>query len=647
MTRNDRGTSDINAELQRLSGDACKVLKRICAAHADHPFQEGKEDSLRPFDMTRAEFRLALSELWREGWLVAVRKIEGSRLFFIPSGRWEAAQNHFFPIAPSALNSDGIHLSAQAGSGLTGELFRALLFTAEEGLPLTAKGAVHKKFVNLLAAMLQLNEGQLQKMGLRSPYPDDYPLPAILAIDLLLHLGLLERSQQAFSLAVPTVENWLCLDDSEMFTLLLNAVSRRYGRRTAADRHFRCLIARPEYIPGQWYSLKDTIGWMEAQGLSAPGDRASLMKASVAWLNGLAGFGWCEVGVTAGESPCFRWTSVKPPAEKPVRKDGQAAERIIVQPDLEVLVPEDTPYRLRWSLACFAELVQCDCMWSFRLTRERLERASGRGMSPQEIITWLDRCAKNGLPGEVRAVLGQWSRDIGRTSLAETLVLSCRNEQDADLIAGHPRLQGSLERLGPRHFGVNRDQANLVRKELASAGMAPLEGRPSRSDEAPSDSGLFRLSSPPSAESETQFALPSDPAAGLWYGDDYASALPPEMPPMLASPKELWPDSADVPSMWIKDRRRYHASTARLIMEQAMKWGTKVRLTMEERTCEFIPSRILPGAWKVSGYLLGQSGETSQERELSEEDWDKIQLVVPSFPAVPPSAPGGGCGMMR
>ncbi|WP_198023101.1 helicase-associated domain-containing protein, partial [Paenibacillus zanthoxyli] len=435
---NDQETSGGNSGLQRLSGDACSVLKRIAAAHADHPFQEGKEDSLRPSEMTRAEFRLALSELWREGWLVAVRKIGGERIFYIPSGRWEAAQNHFFPITPPALSSDGIHLSAQAGPGLAGELFRSLLFAAEEGLPLTTKGTVHKKYVNLLAAKLQLNERHLQGLGLRSPYPEDYPLPAILAMDLLLHLGLLERGQQAYSLAAPSVENWLRLDDSEMFTLLLNAVSRRYGRRTSADRHFRCLIARPAYIPRRWYSLKDTIGWMEAQGLSVPGDRAAFMEASVAWLNSLAGLGWCEAGVTGGGSPCFRWTSVKPTAEQLMRKAGQAAERIIVQPDLEVLVPEETTYSLRWSLACFAELDQCDGMWSFRLTRERLERASGRGMSPQEIIAWLDRCAKNGLPGEVRAVLGQWSRDIGRTALVETLVLSCRNEQDADLIAGHP-----------------------------------------------------------------------------------------------------------------------------------------------------------------------------------------------------------------
>lgn len=645
---NDRRTRNGDAELQRLSGQACEVLKRICAAHADHPFQEGKEDSLRPFEMTRAEFRLALSELWREGWLVAVRKIGGAKLFFIPSGRWEAAQSRLFPINPSTLSSDGIQLSALAGQGLAGELFRVLLFAAEEGLPLTTKGAVHKKYVNLLAAKLQLNEGNLQGLGLRSPYPDNYPLPAILAIDLLLHLGLLERSQQAYSLAAPSVENWLRLDDSEMFTLLLDAVSRRYGRRTAADRHFRCLIARPEHIPGRWYSLEDTIGWMEAQGLSAPGERDTLAEASIAWLNCLAGFGWCEVGISAGETPCFRWTSVKPPAEKPMLKGGQAAERIIVQPDLEVLVPEETPYRLRWSLACFAELAQCDCMWSFRLTRERLAWACGRGMSPQEIIAWLERFTDNGLPGEVRAVLGQWSRDIGRTALAETLVLTCRNEQDADLIAGHPRLQGSLERLGPRHFGVNRDRIGLIRKELASAGMAPLEGQPSRSDEATSEDGLLRLSSPHSAESEPgpRFALPTVPAAGLWYGDDYAAALPKEMPPTLKSAKELWPDSADVPSMWIKERRRYHASTNRLIMEQAIKWGTKVRLTMEERTCEFIPSRILPGAWRVSGYLLGESGETSQEREFSDGDWDKIQLVVPSFPTLPPSAPGGGCGMM-
>ncbi|WP_415752773.1 hypothetical protein, partial [Paenibacillus forsythiae] len=112
--------------------------------------------------------------------------------------------------------------------------------------------------------------------------------PATVAIDLLLHLGLLERRDQTFSLAVPAVKAWLRLDDSEMFALLLGAVSRRYGRRTAADRHLRSLLARPEYAPGRWYSLEDTIGWMEAQGLSALGERAELKAASTAWLRSLA-----------------------------------------------------------------------------------------------------------------------------------------------------------------------------------------------------------------------------------------------------------------------------------------------------------------------------------------------------------------------
>ncbi|MFD1775350.1 helicase-associated domain-containing protein [Paenibacillus rhizophilus] len=633
-------------ELCRLSSQASGVLKRICSAHADRPFQEGREETLRPPEMTRVEFRLAFSELRRGGWVGAMRKIGGNLLFYIPAERLDMLQRCFFPVSPSNLEPEGIRLSVETGPGLSGELFRALLFVAEEGLPLTSKGAVHKKYVSRLAATMQLNDVHLQGLDLRSPYPDDYPLTAVLAIDLLLHMGLLVRRNQVFMPEAQAVQNWLNLNEREMSVLLHGAASRRYGSQTAAERQFRCLILRPEYFPGCWYSLADTIDWMEAQGLAEPGERPGLEGAAAAWLRCLAGFGWVEVGSAPGHSLCFRWTSAKPLLPEPSETVEPVGTRIITQPDLEVLVPEETPFSLRWSLACFAELIQIDCMWSFRLTRERLEWASARGISPEEVIEWLEQYAEAGLPGQVRAVLGQWGRDIGRTVLAETLVLSCRSEQDADAIAGHPRLLDSLERLGPLHFGVSRDRADWVRRELASAGMLPLEGRPGHNGEGPQEASLFRLYIPGSEDNGSGFTLTTDSAAGLWYAEDHGAAMQAEMPSAPESAEELWPDAAEVPSVWIKEGRRYHASTARLLMEQALKWGTKVRLSREGRTCEFIPDRILPGVWRVSGHLIDCSGDAPQERELSDGDWDTIQLIVPVFRGFSSSSTDSGCGMI-
>ncbi|NJJ38980.1 helicase-associated domain-containing protein [Paenibacillus apii] len=643
-TCKDHWTSEDSSGFHRLSEDASRLLRQICAACADRPFQEGREEKFRPFDMTRVEFRLAFSELLRGGWIGAMRQIGGNQLFYIPAERLDTLHSRFFPVSPNCLKPEGLRLSVATGPGLAGELFRALLFAVEEGLPLTSKGAVHKKYVSRLACKMQLEEEHLQGLDLRSPYPEDYPQPAVLIIDLLLHLGLLVRRDQTFLPEGNGVEKWLGLSESEMSVLLHAAASRRYGRRTAADRHFRCLICRPEYRPGHWYSLADTVGWMEATGLALPGERPGLVEVSAAWLRCLAGFGWAEVGSDTGGSLCFRWTNSKPHPSVSSESIDPAEARIIVQPDLEVLVPEETPYSLRWSLACFAELVQIDSMWSLRLTRERLERASSRGISPDEVIRWLEHYAESGLPGEVRAVLEQWGRDIGRTALTETLVLSCRSETDAEMIAGHPRLKDGLERLGPRHFAVSQGRAELVRRELASAGMHPLEGLPGSAGEGSPEGGLFRLDPPETGDSG--YALSADPAAGLWYAEDHVAAVQAEMPPAPESAEELWPDAAEVPSAWIKEERRYHASTARLLMEQALKWGTKVRLSLEGRPCEFIPERIMPGAWRVSGRLLSFTGETPQELEMSSGDWDTIQLIVPVFRGFPSSSADGGCGMI-
>lgn len=57
--------------MNQLSAEALEVLKRLCAAYAAQPFDEGKEERLRPTALCRAEQKLAMNELRRAGLLTA------------------------------------------------------------------------------------------------------------------------------------------------------------------------------------------------------------------------------------------------------------------------------------------------------------------------------------------------------------------------------------------------------------------------------------------------------------------------------------------------------------------------------------------------------------------------------------------------
>lgn len=105
------------------------------------------------------------------------------------------------------------------------------------------------------------------------------------------------------------------------------------------------------------------------------------------------------------------------PVEKQILQDS-SLQSFIVQPDFEVLVPPEVPYTIRWTLGGCAELLHSDDLWSFRLTRERLEHAAEQGLPPETAIYgWLPMhkgIAGTGGPIFKTVVKGDWPNGILR-----------------------------------------------------------------------------------------------------------------------------------------------------------------------------------------------------------------------------------------
>lgn len=107
------------------------------------------------------------------------------------------------------------------------------------------------------------------------------------------------------------------------------------------------------------------------------------------------------------------------------------------------------------------------------------------------------------------------------------------------------------------------------------------------------------------------------------------------------------PGEEAVPQMWFNQWRQYHITTAQKVMEQALSWGIKVRLSYGGKAADFIPERISGRPWKVRGTLLLPGTETAEEIELAAEDWQEIQLLHPLKARNSSSAGAGGYVMIR
>ncbi len=629
--------------MMTLSPPAQEVLRRICAAHAARPFAVEKLERLRPEALCRAELQLAMLELRQAGLVELRQKIWGEQLYQIPPQELAAIQWSCFPHKPNPLSSEAVTVECPADAGLAGQLFRALVFTAQQGLPLTAKGSIHKKQAGRLAALLPVQDKHLR--GLFPPAADCemYPLAVTVIVDLMLVLGLVERHESAYFLDMEKLESWLDLCEPQMTSILYNLILNRYGIDGPAPQHFRYLISSPAFVKGNWYPLGDVLEWMFQVQLTAEQPLEALQSACLAWLGSLAGFGWCELGYTEGGAWCFRWTEHKPllVTSKMLDSDlnnlsgfygnnaGQTINsdegEFIVQPDFEVLVPPGVDYRLRWGLAGCSELQYADELWSFRLSRMKLEEAAEQGQQPESVIGWLASHSRGGLPAQVELSLRQWARSIGRTAWSEVILLACRNEADAADIAAHPRLQGSLSRVGPLHFIVRHDSTELVRKELSAAGLAPPRIIGGREGDVPPQQMVYFLDN--KVPKAGVYALPVQEAQiGLLGGGAVLQPLP-----LSSSDSEelTLPGEETVPQMWLREWREYHITTAQKVMEQALAWGIKVRLSLEGQICDFIPEQLRGNPWRVAGGLLPAGTEEREDAELAAGDWKEMKLLIP------------------
>lgn len=100
---------------------------------------------------------------------------------------------------------------------------------------------------------------------------------------------------------------------------------------------------------------------------------------------------------------------------------------------------------------------------------------------------------------------------------------------------------------------------------------------------------------------------------------------------------EIFPGRSLVPSIWMKERRQYHGSTAQSLMDQAMLWRTGVEMLLKSgEQVLFLPSEILPGDnyWMVQGSLVrgrGREQLTEENIRLAPDQWTEIGLLMPEM----------------
>ncbi|SMF87966.1 Helicase conserved C-terminal domain-containing protein [Paenibacillus uliginis N3/975] len=608
------------------------VLYRIWTAFAGQVFDEEKLLSLDIPPLIGAEVLTAFLGLRQDGWVKAVKKAWGERLYFIPSERLLFVQEAFFTPSQTLEEVSAAILSFEAKLGLALDVFNALVYGAKNGgFPLTSKGTVHKKHIQKLDEPEGLTGSDIAAIGLQYAHSDAYPPRAAVLLDLLLSLGLLSKESNALVLKEDALQEWLDLSLERMNSLLFQSIMERYGRTNPESQHLRQLLCHKGFREDVWYDVDRLLDEMTAAGIEMKERRNELYDEGKAWLRFLAGAGWADVGTSNDEHLLIRW---KIPAGRFLKgevddRTASATGYLFIQPDYEVMVPPDTPFSVRWSLAQCAERVSDDHMSVYRLTKGSVALAADLGMSPEQVTDFIVSQALSGVPDNVAAALAQWGREVGRTSFAELTVMQCETVEEGDQIAAHPKLTEWIHRLGPLYFAVKPEHVTEIRKILTVAGLPPKRQIGGFDQTA----GQWRQEEHRQAEAERTDSLYRKgdydhfKSSGLVYSGRNEHYFQPDSE--IPDKQDLFPGLAKIPVMWTRDWRSYHSTTAKQIMEQALDWKVKVELGMENKKTEFIPKRLFRNPWRVSGLIYSSDSEKPEQIELSEGGWQEMRLIVP------------------
>ncbi|MNM73809.1 hypothetical protein D3C81_855510 [compost metagenome] len=391
----------------------------------------------------------------------------------------------------------------------------------------------------------------------------------------------------------------------------------------------------PDIEEGRWYNLSDLLLSMREQGMIAEEVSEEQMNWFESWLTALSGFGWIEMGTITEKRIVFRWLT-KPElllvhgstdlSSANVESPSVFQGMFFVQPDFEILVPPDVSFLLRWELEAFCENITVDTMSLYRLTRNSVALGADWGRSPQMILDLLQKHS-SGVPDNVKLALEQWGRELGRTLMEEKLLLRCSDSQAADMISSLTSLEGIIERIGPLDFIVSTDHEEKVRKALEEVKLSP----PKRKTESFDEPEYPILETSQALEGITAFSQSSNRQGWIFNGKDPHFY---DQDTTIPDFESLFPGLRDIPSMWTKEMRTYHDSTARKMMEQAIQWRAKIKLSIGGKAMLYIPEGIQGGEkWSLRGRLLKDNEEHPEGEEvvLSSDDWAELMLVLPEM----------------
>jgi len=155
----------------------------------------------------------------------------------------------------------------------------------------------------------------------------------------------------------------------------------------------------------------------------------------------------------------------------------QHVDSIIVQPNFDLLISRTAEFELLWKIYRIADLIQCDQMLRFQITKESIYRGLSTGIDKDSIIPLFENNCKESISQNVMYSLKEWSEDYGAVYFMDIFLLRCKNKYIADQLKMHPKTKDYIKgNFSDTDLFVCKGDYEEMMEELKIQGFMPLEG---------------------------------------------------------------------------------------------------------------------------------------------------------------------------
>ncbi|TVX94173.1 helicase-associated domain-containing protein [Paenibacillus agilis] len=600
------------------------------------PFHEEMIESWQHADAAAAEIMAALP-IWYEAGLLAVfRKAWGERLYVVPVDVYVKVLQYVLDSAATE-SAEELHIDffadSEPGLGVINDLFRLLVFTANEGLPVTAKGTLHKRTVQRLESQLQMTNESLGVCRISYAFAEAVSPKLAISIDLAMRLGLIRKDTQSFSIQRDELYAWLQQPIQKWNEAVWLLVGQHYTVANAETKHLFYAL-RAAGRQGQWVRSESVVQQLQESGWLD--EEQSQLETMKAWLHALHSFGWCELRTASDSSIWYKWLIS---SEDDVDEQTEDGRGFFVQPDFEIIAPPDCPLFIRWQLEQIAEHTSSSGMHMYRLTKDSFQAAIDAGRTRKQQQDFLEQYALAGIPENIIDAWERWNEQYGRAWFSEVVLLRCEDEAAALLIqqeCEQGRLKGKVSKIGSTAFVVDRAQVEQIRAVMEQIGLPLLKNwrndddvECGSADSNGADDESLETGATASDRSAKNFQNIST-MNGIVYSP---SSLQYYEMDMAYRRDESWLSSyIGLPLMWTKEVRTYHASTMKEIVETAIQLKLALQIKENGKLLRVVPIRLY-GQVDMDYALEAHINEDSRlvRKSLMPSQWEGVRLLVPEW----------------